>query len=342
MDAQSLKDILKDNPKQIKQVLESVGCHSFKEYSTEIRCALPNKHNPTSISVKKDTLKSKIYLPNENVVFGDIFTIIMNIDNCKFPNALKKCHDVLGYEFEYIFKKEDENEHPLAIFRKIKKKRHGLNEIRKYPEEILDQYLPYPHIKFVNDKISPATQTKYGIHYSETHQRILIPHYHHQTGEIVGIFGRTVIDNFEELNIPKYYGVIPYPKTKNLYGLYHNYKGIQEKNYVVVLESEKSVMQLDSMGYEFGVAVGCHDVSPEQRSILIGLDVEVVIAFDKGISREHIGKTCEQFYKKRNVSYMIDEDGLLNNKDSPTNHGKIVFDLLFNERKVYERNNFYG
>ena len=134
-------------------------------------------------------------------------------------------------------------------------------------------------------------------------------------------------------NIPKYFGVRPYPKSLNLYGLWQNYQSIQEKGYVIVLEAEKSVMQLDTYGINNGVAIGSHEISPMQRRILIGLDVEIIIAFDKGISEDFIQNTCSKFRKFRKCTYIFDELDLLSDKASPTDLGINIFNILFKNRK---------
>lgn len=315
-------------------VLESVGCHNFKPYDKEIRCALPDRHNSSAVVINRTTMSGRIYLPNEEVVRGDLYTLVMQIKECSFIDALKHCNSTLGYETSYYYKKEDAQESPLALQRKIKRKKMSANyNACVIDDDYLNRYLRYPHINFLQDNISAKTQNKYDICFDEADSRIVIPHRKWDTGEIIGLFGRTTNPNYKELDIPKYFGIRPYPKMTNLYGLYQNYKAIQEQGYVVVLEAEKSVMQLDSIGIEAGVAVCCHEISPQQRKILIGMDVEIVIAFDKGISLQYIKDTASKFKKYRKCTYIFDDLDLLNHADSPTNKGRQVWKMLFENRK---------
>lgn len=342
MNAFEMKEYIKqDTYNRVSILLKGIGCHSIKEYPKEIRSALPNKNNPTSVVIKKEKLFGKIYKSENEIVKGDIFSIIMNISNYDFLKTMKYCHTSFGLSYNYYGKDKVEKpkSHPLDIFRKIKRKQFNY-DIETLPEYILEKFEQIPHIDFLKDNISPQTMKVFDVRYSPFHSRIIIPHRKWDTGELVGIFGRTTIDNFEELNIPKYYGIVPYFKGCNLYGLNINYAEIQNAGYVVVTEAEKSVQQAYTFCEKTLTAVGCHEITPEQAKILIGLDVEVIIGFDKGIDREHINKVCQMFYKKRKVSYIDDEMGFLQKDDSPTDRGKMIFELLLENRKIYDPKDF--
>jgi DNA primase len=84
------------------------------------------------------------------------------------------------------------------------------------------------------------------------------------------------------------------------------------------------------------VAVCSHDLSDEQVKILIGLDVEVVIAYDKGVKLEHIWGQCEKFYGVRKVSYIWDEFNVLKDKEAPADAKDKVYKFLFNRRITYD------
>ena len=122
----------------------------------------------------------------------------------------------------------------------------------------------------------------------------------------------------------------------NLYGLWENKKTIQEKGYVVVFEAEKSVLKRDSLNDSTGVAVSGHEISDEQAKILIGLNCEIIIAFDKDIEIEHVRHCCEKFYGIRKVSYIWDKYDLLGKKDSPADAANKIYKYLFEYRIVYD------
>ena len=154
--------------------------------------------------------------------------------------------------------------------------------------------------------------------------------------DYVGIVGRTTIPNYEELDIPKYFGIKPFSKSMNIYGLYENYQTIQEKGYTVILEAEKSVLKRYSRKDGTAVAIGSHTLSDEQVKILIGLNVDIVIAYDEGISINEIRKECEKFYGIRNVYYIYDKWGILNEKESPADKPNKQYEFMLKYKVKYD------
>jgi hypothetical protein len=152
----------------------------------------------------------------------------------------------------------------------------------------------------------------------------------------VGIVGRTTVPNYEVFDIPKYFGIKPFSKGMDLYGLYENYQSIQEKGYVTVFESEKSVLKRYSRKDETGVAIGCHSISEEQVKILIGLNVDIIIAFDKDVSANEVRKECEKFYGIRNVYYVYDKWNILSEKDSPADMPNKQYEFMFKYKIKYD------
>ena len=160
-------------------------------YTSEIRCALPNKHNSTALSIKKNTMSGKIFLSNDEIVKGDIYTIIMKLKECNFLGALKFCNSVLGNKTTFMNDNTPKEEHPLDFYRSIKH-RMRKNKLDNFniDEDFLNQYLKLPHINFIKDRISAKTQDKYDICFNEEDSRIIIPHRQWDSGKIVGLFGR--------------------------------------------------------------------------------------------------------------------------------------------------------
>lgn len=82
---------------------------------------------------------------------------------------------------------------------------------------------------------------------------------------------------------------------------------------------------------------GC-ELSEEQVKILIGLDVEIIIALDKDIPLNHIRYCCEKFYGIRKISYIYDRWDLIGKKDSPTDASNKIFDFMLRYRINYDQN----
>lgn len=338
MQAHDLKEYMAKDYKRLTDVLERVKCHGIKEYTNEFRCGLPEKTNTTMVSIKKDNLSMAIFYGDKERVTGDIFTLIMEIKGWKFSDTIRWIHDILNLKYTWYGQevKKEKKSSVLDMYKSIRKKTYNKYEdITTFPEYILEGFDKLHHISLLKDNIIPSTLDEFDIRFSTQYKRIIIPHRKWDTDEIVGIFGRTVVEDYEEKNIPKYFGIIPYPKSTNLFGLNVNYKHIQEKGYVIVVEGEKSVMQAHSFGEKTCVALGSHDISREQRRILLGLNVDIIMAFDNDIPLAHVHRMCRPFNHIRNVYYLKDDIGMLGDKDSPTDKGRVVFDILFGDKKEY-------
>ena len=193
-------------------------------------------------------------------------------------------------------------------------------------------------MSWAKEGITERTRKKFGIAYSYKHKRIVIPLRFWLTGELLGFNQRTTIENYNEFGIKKYFITPTYPKCLNLYGLYENYESIQKAGYVIVAESEKSVLKRDSLGDSTVVALSGKSISDEQIRILVGLNVEIVIALDNDVDVNEIRFLCDKFKNIRKVSYIKDFMGILGEKDAPMDSSNKDYQFLFNNRIVYDRN----
>lgn len=332
------------NRNKIEFILEQIGNHSIKYHQSKgyYSCANHDGDNTGAINIKnnrylncKNRTREKYF--NEQ---SDLITLVQYNKNLSFTEAIKYLHSILGIKFTY--KKEPKKEEkidPLAIFKRVKtrKKTVDVTEIEVLNEEILNDFTPCIHISWINEGITQMTVDVFQLGYSFVRQRVIIPIRYWLTGELIGITGRTMVENYEEFNIAKYLAIKPYTKTINLYGLFENYNAIIKAGYCVVYESEKSTLKRHSRLDGTGVSVGCHEISEEQARILIGLDIdEIVICFDNDVDINHIRFCCEKFYHIRKVSYMYDKWDLLKEKDSPADKPNKIYDFLFKYRTVYD------
>ena len=196
----------------------------------------------------------------------------------------------------------------------------------------------------------PSTMRKFDIKMSITDQQIVIPH-RDENGNLVGVRARNL--NKEVVDKGMKYAPIKqgttflnHPTGATLYGLYENKENIESVKKIVLFESEKSVLQLDSFyhGYGIGVCMSGSSFSDRQLDLIKNLDIdEVIIAVDKEF--EKIGDDLERYYAQKiektiankikpykNVSVVWDKKGLINMKDSPTDNGKDTWIELFRNR----------
>ena len=341
MDANELKEYIIEND-CTEKILIALECHGIKSYPTEWRAALPQRTNKTAICIKKDTMSVAIRSSEMNE-HGDIYTLVMSIKNMTFGKAVKYLHSILGLEYSYKSKTDTETKKdPLAVFKKIKRRRYTIDkDIPVYDDSCIKEYVPLPYIEWIREGIMPGVCKRFNIGYSFDHKRIVIPErkWDGDGNEYIGICGRTTVPNYEMFDIPKYVKMSKtYPKGLNVYGLNENYKTIQKSGYVTIFEAQKSVLKRASRADETAVSLGSCELTEEQVRILIGLDVEIIIALDEGISINRIRKECDKFYPIRKVSYIYDKWGLIpkGSKNSPADMPNKVYNFLFKHRIPYD------
>lgn len=342
MDALQLKQYIYDNNK-IEYILEEIGCHGIRSNKNDFRCGLPNHRNTTSVSVKKnENVSVVVYDSSDDIVRGDIITLTMHIFSEGFKHSVKRLHSMLGLEYKYKPKKEQElKATPLDIFKSVKTKVRGktnIADIDIVEDYILGEYIPNLTIEWLREGIISKTAREFSIMYDYDSRRIIIPHYSYaEPDKIVGIVGRTTVECYDVLGIPKYLHIKPYLKTLNLYGLAQNYSHILNAGYITLHEAEKSTLKRHSRNDKTGVSLCQHSISDEQFRIISGLDIdEVVISLDKGVSEQHNWSICERFWGIKKVSYIWDKYDVLQDKEAPADKSDKIYRWLFKNRIAYD------
>lgn len=345
MTISELKEYIYEHNK-IEYILEEIGCHSIVYHKNKefYSCGNYNGDNKGAINVKNNEYLNVVNWTREKE-FGDnsdIITLVQYNKGMSFIDAVKYIHKILDLPFEFQRKEKVQKKFdPLNVFKRVLKNRRSVvnvDDIQVLSDKLLDDYIPMLHIDWVKQGITERTRKKFGLAYSYRYKRVVIPMRYWLTGELLGFNQRTTVENYDEFNIKKYFLTPTYPKLLNLYGLYENYDSIQKAGYVVVAESEKSVLKRDSLGDSTVVALSGKTISDEQVRILIGLNVEIVIAMDKDVDVNEIRYMCEKFKNIRKVSYIYDFIGVLNNKDAPMDARNKDYQFLFDNRIIYDKN----
>jgi hypothetical protein len=210
---------------------------------------------------------------------------------------------------------------------------------------VLDTFIKRYPPEWLCDGISKAAMDKFNIKYSISQNKIIIPHLD-ADGRLIGIRGRA-LNEWEIENVGKYMPVkleqtwYKHPLSMNLYGLYENKENIKKNKIVYVFESEKAVLQFESFNMPHcAVAVCGSQFNKYQLNILLKhcMPNEIVICFDK---EEKEGETkyfdklyalCKKYNQYCQFSFIYDRLGLLNMKDSPSDHGEETFKQLLRKR----------
>jgi len=225
-----------------------------------------------------------------------------------------------------------------------------LPELQAYDEHVLECFTHYYHPDWLRDGILPEVMDKFEISYSLPDASVVIPQ-RDINGRLIGIRER----EFEPWRIAEFGKYHPitvgninykFPEMFQLYGAYQHQKGIKARRSVILVEGEKSVLLDDGFYGDMANAVavcGCHT---NKYHISLLTDIlganEIIIAFDKEYDdwrsekarkyRQTIEKICRTYKGHASFSYIWDYGNLLDEKDSPYDKGKKIFEQLYRNR----------
>ena len=214
-------------------------------------------------------------------------------------------------------------------------------ELEVYPNGIMDIFVKYYPVEWLNDGISKEAMDKFGIRYSISRNKIIIPHYNID-GELIGIRGRT-LDPVEAEEFGKYVPIqieekwYSHPLSMNLYGLDKTKENVKKTGTLFLFEAEKSVLQMESFDMPNCAAATCGNKlnkfqidlvmkSCAPRNIVICYDNEEEKGKDKYFNELY--KMCKKYSNYANMSFIYDKKGLSKFKDSPSDNGQEIFEEL--------------
>lgn len=342
---------------QIIKLVEKIGGDNiYSKNDNEIQfktiCHCGNSHK---LYFYKDTKQFHCY---SNCGQMDIVGLVQRVNNSSISDAVIFICEMFGFKNDIMVegfnnsRNENLDMDILTRYDNKDSKNKADRVFKVIDEKILDVFYKYYHPSFYNDGISVFSMYKFGIRYDILSRRIIIPH-RDETGKLISIRCRNLdqelIDNGLKYTPITINNTILSARTSQyLFGLFQNGEAIRKAKRVVLFESEKSVMQLDTMfdGSSVGVAVMGSSLSKIQIELLVEFGVEeVVVAFDKEF--DTYGSNEEKAYATKirkgtvnklkpyfSVSVIWDRNNYLNKKDSPTDRGKDVFDRLFRERII--------
>lgn len=333
MDIKELKRYLYKNPSLVVSLLEKLECKRVKLYENKrVQCGLPDGDNLTSVQVllTNEHLNTIVHTRGD-YDGGDIFSFIEYILKCNFKQSINWVSGQLN--IAYVDLKEYKKPNFLNILDRFSTGFEELYTNNPIREEVLNSFINMPHKLFSEDGISLKIQVEMGISYDTNDSRILIP-IRDTEGNLITLKGRTTIDTYKEDEIPKYLSYFDYNAVNILYGYYENYFNIIEKNEIVIVESEKSVLQAMSMGINNVVALSKHIISDKQLEIILKTQCDVVLALDKGIDRKYCLKELDKFDNFCTKYLIYDNENILKDKDSPFDKGLNIWEKLYNQKEL--------
>lgn len=325
-----LKKRLLNHPYKIETILYKYDFHNVNVGSREIRCAIDEDGNNTSIRIKlNENLTANDWARD---IHGDLFSIIMKCKDVTLKDIIRTVKEELGITYIEFNK-------PKVIFGgfydNIKLRNKNNYELKTYDEGIMGSYLNKYNTLFFKDNISFETQRKFKVGVCHQTSRITVP-WHSVEGELIGIEGRYMGD-YEKDETPKWFPIIAFAKSQVLYGYYENYRFLQGVDDIYIGESSKFTMQLDSMGINNSVALGGKAIHNQQIKQLSWLNPKrLIFCFDEGLDEELILKQVDKtkvllkFFDIQ-VGYIIDRENNImkaGTKCSPSDLGKENFSKL--------------
>lgn len=347
MDIKQLKNYLYENQDKLQFVLEECGFKHIKKHSGSgdnyLTMANYDGNNQSAITV---------YLSEHLLTINYTRDICPNKSNCDvldlicfarkqageetFFQTLKWVAETSGIGY-YTNLKSDIPE-SIKIIKRLKEMLSKVGEseeedvpIEPKDEKILSYYLPYANKMFEEDGIPCGVQREFEIGFDLQTNRITIP-CRDEIGSFVGVKGR-----YAEREVPenelKYYYIETFSKGKILYGYYRSKDFIRDSDTVICAESEKSFLQMWSMGYNNCVATGGTKITRTQIDKLSRLGKKILFAFDKDFTEQKLQDLRNKFLGQIDFWAVIDRDNILGEKESPSDN-KEKFEYLM-------KNNIY-
>jgi len=340
------KKIIENN--DIQKILENLGMHHIVEKDEYFTCGFPDGDNVKSAIIYKDNLWVNAYTRNISDKYGytNIISLVSFIKKIYFTQSIKWICDLCNYNY---YEEPESKTEMIKFLDYIYSEKNGndkLNEdeilnLKPIDENILNYYGLYANNLFYKDNIDYQTQIDFEPGYDlETHS-IIIP-IRDELNTLVGLKAR-LYKSQEELEEweSKYFYIVPCAKSKILYGLNKTMPYIKREGVVIVCESEKGVEQLWSYGIKNAVGIGSHTISKYQVKKITHLGVDIVLAYDKDIMFDKEGKFNKDFYNKECAKFLnnqiiyclVDENGILNEKESPMDNYK-KFKILYENKRI--------
>jgi DNA primase len=328
-----IKAELIKNTDAIVTLLEYFDFAHIKPSRKEIRLAR-DEQGGQNISIKLEN--------NENIkvsdfargVSKDIFSYIIQEKGVTFREVIQQTKKILGLNDDW--RPQQKRSLFGGIYDNVSRPNREM-KLKVYNESVLDKYERCSNLRFLRDGISLDAQKFWDIRFSPEDNRIIIP-IHNEYSDLVGAKGR--LNGEADEDNPKYLYTMPVAMSQLLYGYSENYQYLYG-NDIIVVESEKSVMQAWDFGVRNIVALGSNSLSEKQTKLLLQLQPKrIIIAMDEGLDFEHTKRNADMI--KNFCSIFTPEiwywdstmDLDIDSKCSPTDMGKDKFEEIMAEQLV--------
>ena len=344
-----------------KQIMQALGIPSYSENSTQIIYYTGDKNvDPYKGSPKlyfyKDT---SIYV---GMTAGRSYDIISLTQTrlallkqpCSFLDACQFILDTTNINPDSInrVKKEGHVYDWSNLERFIRVRKYG-NQLSEYNRNIIDTLPPLYPQAWIDEGISEKTMEKYQIRYYERCNQTVIPCFDDEA-RLVGVRVRNW--DKDRVEQAKYMPLVTldgqcykFNTNQVFYGINYNKPEIERTGKVIIVESEKAVMKLDTYMGRHNIALGMYgsNLGIQRRNQLLKMGVNTVSYV---VDNDFIGQDDAFFEQWREkiqhfiklwdgfcrVEIVWDNLGLLGPKENATDRTKEVWEQLWENREIIE------
>ena len=268
----------------------------------------------------------------------DVIGFVQEYHGLKFKEAVLSLYKYIGEEPTISL-----IPNIMATIREFTPKVKKIKENDRWPlqDTCFDGLTFRPIKEWIQEGISEEVLKEHKVGYDLISDTIAFPIYD-TWGNIIALKHRTLDPDYKQKNKPKYVYSVPIGVLDTFYWYVQNIEYIYNSNEIIIVESEKSVMKLESWGIRNVVASMTSNLSEEQLDLLlktVGVR-DVVIAFDKDKGVKHLLKTFKPLSSYKNFYIIRDwsgKDALLKEKDSPCDRGQKVWEELYEAKERIRR-----
>lgn len=269
---------------------------------------------------------------------------------CSTYRSMKWICEQCGIDFNFReeIKEVKNNIYNWQGLLKYSTKNKNVENNKIYSNSILSELEDCIYEPWIKEGITEDIQEKYQIKWYNRNQQVVIP-VRNIDGGLVGLHCRNtnpdlIADGMKYIPLKMLCGdEYKFQMSLELFGLNYNKVNIEKSKSVILLESPKSVMQVDNFDIP-NIAVGMFGMnfSLQKLKLLLTLGVET---FYVCLDRQYKNQTDNEWNKyiekinkiiniikpysdKIIVVYDKDNENLLNYKDSPTDRGEEIFKYL--------------
>lgn len=342
-------------------IVQRLGIPIFSKSNSEWRLWTGDKNvNPLEGSPKL------IFYPDSHIFMGytagrsyDIISLTQTRlsllkQPCSFLDACQFILDTTNINPDSIsrVKKEGHVYDWSNLERFIKVRKYG-NQLSEYNRNIIDTLPPLYPQAWIDEGISEETMEKYQIRYYERCNQTVIPCFDDEA-RLVGVRVRNW--DKDRVEQAKYMPLVTldgqcykFNTNQVFYGINYNKPEIERTGKVIIVESEKAVMKLDTYMGRHNIALGMYgsNLGIQRRNQLLKMGVNTVSYV---VDNDFIGQDDEFFEQWREkirhfiklwdgfcrVEIVWDNLGLLGPKENATDRTKEVWEQLWENREIIE------